>query len=174
MPAESRILLSDFGEAFPYPKELKYTSRTPLAIRPLEARFEPECPLSFQSDIWTLSCTIWSIFAQRPLFEGFLATEDDMTCEHVDALGVLPPDWWRKWQMRRHRFTEDGKPINRNPYHLGEIGLRTACNNPDEIVGFHPLTQTRGMLFLRCYGRCSHLDQRIDLLLGKSSSHSGW
>lgn len=58
MLAEARILLSDFGEAFPYPKELKYTSRTPLVIRPPEARFEPENPLSFQSDIWSLACTI--------------------------------------------------------------------------------------------------------------------
>lgn len=58
MLAEARILLSDFGEAFPYPKELKYTSRTPLVIRPPEARFEPENPLSFQSEIWSLACTI--------------------------------------------------------------------------------------------------------------------
>jgi serine/threonine protein kinase len=33
-PAEARILLSEFGEAFSYPKELKYESRTPLGIRP--------------------------------------------------------------------------------------------------------------------------------------------
>jgi serine/threonine protein kinase len=33
-PAEARILLSDFGEAFSYPKELKYESHTPLVIRP--------------------------------------------------------------------------------------------------------------------------------------------
>ncbi|KAJ5189429.1 hypothetical protein N7491_005760 [Penicillium cf. griseofulvum] len=90
--AEARILLTDFGEAFSPSKELKYQSHTPLVIRPPEARFEPNKPLFFPSDIWTLACTIWSIIAQRPLFEGFLATEDDMTCENVDALGVLPPE----------------------------------------------------------------------------------
>ncbi|KAE8349447.1 kinase-like domain-containing protein [Aspergillus coremiiformis] len=114
--AEARILLIDFGEAFSYSKELKYESHTPLIIRPPEARFEPNRPLSFSSDIWTLACTIWAIIAQRPLFEGFLATEDDMTCEHVDTLGPLPPEWWKRWEARRHKFTEDGMPINRNPF----------------------------------------------------------
>jgi serine/threonine protein kinase len=113
--AESRILLTDFGDAFSYPKELKYESRTPLVIRPPEARFEPNKPPSFSSDIWSLACTIWTIIAQRPLFEGFLAT-DDMTCEHVDTLGTLPPEWWKTWEARRHKFGEDGTPLNRNPF----------------------------------------------------------
>jgi hypothetical protein len=52
------------------------------------------------------------MFAQRPLFEGFLATEDDMTCEHVDALDILSPEWRKRWETRRHKFTEDGKLIN--------------------------------------------------------------
>lgn len=114
--AEARILLTDFGEAFSYSKEPKYESHTPLIIRPPEARFEPNEPLSFSSDIWTLACTIWAIIAQRPLFEGFLATQDDIICEHVDTLGALPPEWWKRWEARRHKFTEDGMPINRNPF----------------------------------------------------------
>lgn len=111
--AEARILLTDFGEAFSPSKEVRYESRAPLVLRPPEARFELNKPLSFSSDIWTVACTIWSIIAQRPLFEGFLATEDDMTCEHVDTLGVLPPEWWKRWEARQNKFTEDGKPINR-------------------------------------------------------------
>ncbi|KAJ5515581.1 hypothetical protein N7527_007141 [Penicillium freii] len=97
---------------FSPPNELRYESRIPLVLRPPEVRFEPNKPLSFSSDIWTLACTIWSIIAQRPLFEGCLATEDDMTCEHVDTLGVLLPEWWKKWEARQNKFTEDGKPIN--------------------------------------------------------------
>lgn len=73
-------------------------------------------PLSFPSDIWSMACTIWTIIAQCPLFEGFLASEDDMTCEHVDALGILPPEWWMKWEGRRNKFSEDGTPINRASY----------------------------------------------------------
>ena len=133
--AEARILLSDFGEAFRYPEELKYASRSPFVMRPPEARFEPNSPLSFSSDIWTLACAIWSIIAQRPLFEGFLATEDDMTCEHVDVLGVLPPDWWSRWEPRRYKFTEDGKPINRNPYRSWEDRFEDSVQQPRQDSG---------------------------------------
>ncbi|KAE8366542.1 kinase-like domain-containing protein [Aspergillus caelatus] len=115
---EARALLRDFGEVFLYLKQENYESHAPLAVRPPEARFEPNKPLSFPSDIWTLACTIWAIIAQRPLFEGFLTTEDDMACEYVDTLGALPPEWWKKWEARQHKFTEDGMPINRNPYRV--------------------------------------------------------
>ncbi|QKX54862.1 uncharacterized protein TRUGW13939_01952 [Talaromyces rugulosus] len=134
--AEARILLSDFGEAFSYSKEEpKCESRTPLVIRSPEARFEPNKPLSFSSDIWTLACTICSIIAQRPLFEGFLATEDDMTCEHVDTLGILPPEWWRKWEARREKFTEDGKPINRNPFRSWDDRFEDSVQQPRRDSG---------------------------------------
>ncbi|CAG8909601.1 unnamed protein product [Penicillium egyptiacum] len=83
---------------------------------PPPARFEPNKPLSFSSDIWTLACTIWSIIAQRPLFEGFMATEDYMTTEHVDTLGILPSEWWSRWEARHHKFTEDCKPIKNCEY----------------------------------------------------------
>ncbi|CAP79404.1 Pc17g01170 [Penicillium rubens Wisconsin 54-1255] len=128
--SETRILLTDFGEAFSPSKERKYESRTPLVIRPPEARFEANDPLSFSSDIWTLACTIWSIIAQRPLFEGFLATEDDMTCEHVDTLGVLPLEWWRRWDARRLKFTEDGKPMNRNPFRSWDDRFKDSVQQP--------------------------------------------
>ncbi|CEO58553.1 Putative Complex: human SRPK2 bound unphosphorylated (Precursor) [Penicillium brasilianum] len=140
--AESRILLSDFGEAFSYSKEPKHESRTPLVIRPPEARFEPNKPLSFSSDIWTVACTIWSIIAQRPLFEGFLATEDDMTCEQVDTLGVLPPEWWRKWEARRHKFSEDGKPINREYFRSWDDRFEDSVQQPRQDSGM-PMFDTR-------------------------------
>lgn len=146
--AEAKILLSDFGEAFRYPEELKSASRSPLVMRPPEARFEPNSPLSFSSDIWTLACAIWSIIAQRPLFEGFLATEDDMTCEHVDVLGVLPPDWWNRWEPCRYKFTEDGKPINRNPYRFWKDRFEDSVQQPRQDSGM-PLfdSKEREVLF---------------------------
>lgn len=52
---------------------------------------------------------------QRPLFEGFLATKDDIICEQVDALGILPHEWWTKWDARQEKFHEDGKPKYRKP-----------------------------------------------------------
>lgn len=39
-----------------------------------------------------------------------------MTYEHVDTLGILPPEWWTKWEDRRNKFSEDGTPINRDSY----------------------------------------------------------
>lgn len=141
--AEARILLSDFGEAFSYSKkEPKYESRTPLVIRPPEVRFEPNMPLSFSSDIWSLACTIWSIIAQRPLFEGFLATEDDITCEQVDTLGILPPEWWSKWEARRHKFFEDGKPMNRNPFRSWDDRFEDSVQQPRRDSGM-PLFDAR-------------------------------
>ena len=133
--AEVRVLLTDFGEAFSPSKELRYESRTPLVIRPPEARFEPNKPLSFSSDIWTLACTIWCIIAQRPLFEGFLATEDDMTCEHVDTLGILPPEWWVRWEARQHKFTEDGKPINRTYFRSWDDRYQDSVEQPRREKG---------------------------------------
>lgn len=133
--SETRISLADFGESFFHAKERRYKSRTPLVIRPPEARFEPNDPLSFSSDIWTLACTIWIIIAQRPLFEGFLATDDDMTCEHVDTLGILPLEWWEKWEARRLKFTEDGKPINRNPFRSWDDRFEDSVQQPRRDSG---------------------------------------
>lgn len=124
------ILVTDFGEAFSPSQELKYESRTPLVMRPPEAFFEPEKPVSFPSDIWTLACSIWDIIAQRPLFEGFLATEDVMIREHVDALGILPPEWWEKWEARHKRFTEDGTPINRNHFRSWDDRFEDSVQEP--------------------------------------------
>lgn len=136
--SEARILLTDFGEAFSPSEKPKYGSHAPLGIRPPEVRFEPTKPLSFSSDIWMLACTIWAIIAQRPLFESFLATEDDMTCEHVDALGILPLEWWQKWELRRERFTEDGTPINHNPYRSWADRFEDSIQQPRRESGLSP------------------------------------
>ncbi|KAJ5142661.1 kinase-like protein [Penicillium bovifimosum] len=111
--SDTRVLLTDFGEAFFPSEEPKHESRTPLVIRPPEVRFEPNDPLSFPSDIWTLACSIWDIVSQRPIFEWWFVTEDYITREHVDILGVLPPEWWRRWEARTLDFTENGEPANR-------------------------------------------------------------
>ncbi|KAF7715889.1 Uncharacterized protein PECH_005775 [Penicillium ucsense] len=143
-PTFDQITLEQLYEKYGAPEldPVKYESRTPLVIRPPEARFEPDEPLSFSSDIWTLACTIWSIIAQRPLFEGFLATEDDITCEQVDTLGVLPPEWWRKWEARRHKFSEDGKPMNRNPFRSWDDRFEDSVQQPRRDSGM-PLFDAR-------------------------------
>lgn len=88
--------------------------------------------------MWTLACIMWSIIAQRPLFEGFLATEDDMTTEHVDALGILPPEWWAIWEARADRFTKDGVPLNRNPFRSWDDRFEDSMQQPRQDSGIPP------------------------------------
>jgi serine/threonine-protein kinase SRPK3 len=110
--AEARIFLGDFGESFLPSTTDRYYSSAPALLRPPEVYFEPDKPLSFAADIWTLACTIFSILGQRPLFEAFIPDSDWMTQEHVNTLGKLPPDWWKRWQMREKWFDEQGERKN--------------------------------------------------------------
>lgn len=110
--SEAKILLIDFGEAFAPSQELKYGSYAPASIRPPEVRFEPTRPLSFLSDVWLLASAIWSIISQRPLFDPYLTDDNDSTCGYVDALGILPPDWWRQWEARKEWFTDNRTPLD--------------------------------------------------------------
>ncbi|KAJ5247610.1 CMGC/SRPK protein kinase [Penicillium chermesinum] len=105
---EEKIILSDFGESFNPHKTRRFSSNTLPLLQPPEARFSDK-PLSFASDIWTLACTIWEIFGQRPLFEAFYPTADRVTAEQVEVLGILPPEWWQKWNGRLEWFDEQGE-----------------------------------------------------------------
>ncbi|KAI9151484.1 SRSF protein kinase 3 [Paramyrothecium foliicola] len=104
---ESSILLTDFGESFQPSTTVRYSSHTPLILRPPEQFFEPTRPLSFPSDIWALACAIFAILGQRPLFESWFPTEDRVIEEHVDALGRLPTNWWTKWSSRSESFNDE-------------------------------------------------------------------
>lgn len=105
---EASIMLTDFGESFTPSTEKRFHSNTPLTIRPPETRFAPEKPLSFAADIWTLACSIWTILGQRPLVDIFSFTDDYVTREQVDALGMLPEDWSARWDTRSRYFNGQG------------------------------------------------------------------
>lgn len=120
---EEKIFLSDFGESFNPNHTHRLSSKTLPLLQPPEARSSGE-PLSFAFDIWTLACTIWEVLGQRPLFEAFSPTADRVTAEQVEVLGILPPEWWRKWSRRLDWFNEDGE-FNINPEVLrGHDGVR--------------------------------------------------
>lgn len=105
---DARILLNDFSEAFmPSITERRYSS-APHHVRPPEAYFVRDDPLSFPADIWALGCTIFSILGYRPLFDTWFPSDDRMIAEHIEALGNLPDDWWNIWEGR-----EDGD-VNKN------------------------------------------------------------
>jgi serine/threonine protein kinase len=112
--SEARMLLADFGEAFLLSGEPECESRTPIDIQPPEARFEPEQALSSSADIWSLACAIWSVISQRSLFYEMWATDDIVTTDQVDALGMLPPEWWSKWEARPKSFNDDGTPTEQH------------------------------------------------------------
>lgn len=110
--SDAKLMLIDFGESFAPSQETKYILNTPLNERPPEGRFErKKKPFSFPSDIWSLACAIWSLLCQRPLFQTFFPIDDEITCEQVDALGILPPEWWQRWKARGKYFNNDGTPL---------------------------------------------------------------
>ncbi|KAK2855648.1 hypothetical protein FQN49_004982 [Arthroderma sp. PD_2] len=113
-PSEGYLLLSDFGETFSPATQQRLGSEchTPIIFRSPEAVFEPERPVSFPSDIWGLACATWSILGLRSLFDGVLATQDYITSQQIDILGIssFPSEWWSKWDARNERFDELGHP----------------------------------------------------------------
>ncbi|OJZ86477.1 hypothetical protein ASPFODRAFT_716569 [Aspergillus luchuensis CBS 106.47] len=83
---------------------------SPLPVIPPEAYFEPDKPLSFPSDIWSLACAMYSIFGLRWLFDATLDTRHDIASQQVDVIGEIPPEWWNTWEKRLEYFEEIGRP----------------------------------------------------------------
>lgn len=156
--SESQIFLSDYGESFQPSQEERHESHTPVTVRPPEAFLEPSRPLSYESDIWTLACAFWSVIAQGPLFYDFIPTEDGMIREHVDALGILPPELWASWGERGTWFTETSKPIKGNS-EAGDSSpdrstrswsdrFETGVQEPRRKYGMTPLEEDERRAFL--------------------------
>jgi len=81
-------------------------SNSPLSFRPPEAFFPPT-PLGCPADIWSLACLIWEVLGQRPLFESWMVTVDEVLADEVDLLGKLPTEWWPRWDARSAFYVED-------------------------------------------------------------------
>ncbi|KKZ61738.1 hypothetical protein EMCG_03767 [[Emmonsia] crescens] len=113
-PSEARLVLSDFGEAFSPATEKRRGDEyhAPLTVVAPEVLFRPETPISFAVDIWALACVIWSIFGTRPIFDGTLATWDDIAAQQVDIFGYssVPREWWDGWEERHRYFDKAGQP----------------------------------------------------------------
>ncbi|KAJ8125740.1 hypothetical protein O1611_g7898 [Lasiodiplodia mahajangana] len=106
--SEAEVLLSDFGESFIPASVERFYSNSPLSFRPPEAHFSSK-PLDFAADIWSLACLAWEILGARPLFESWMAADDEVVADMVDLLGKLPPEWWTQWDARSKFYTEDGE-----------------------------------------------------------------
>ncbi|KAH8430716.1 uncharacterized protein LDX57_008378 [Aspergillus melleus] len=105
------VILSDFGEAFGVDEVRRGEDcHTPLAMRPPEARFQPQGPLTYSADIWSLATTIWEILGMKAIFSSEFATADEVISQQIDVLGSMPRDWWKGWEERSQFFDEDGCP----------------------------------------------------------------
>lgn len=110
--SDAQPLLTDLGEAFAPASEVRLGQdcHTPPAFREPEAKFEPQSPLGYPSDIWSLSTAIWEIVGMKAIFSTDIVPEDEITAQQVDVLGPMPADWWRRWKGRSSFFEADGCP----------------------------------------------------------------
>ncbi|KAL4934187.1 kinase-like domain-containing protein [Aspergillus undulatus] len=110
--SDAHPLLSDFGEAFSPASEdrLGQDCHTPPAFRAPEAKFELQTRLEYPSDIWSLATAIWEIIGMKAIFSTDFVHEDEIVSQHIDVLGPMPSEWWRRWEGRPRFFDEDGRP----------------------------------------------------------------
>ncbi|KPM43731.1 hypothetical protein AK830_g2819 [Neonectria ditissima] len=109
---EARLLLSDFGVAFRPEDKDRFESYTPLIYRPPEAFFQPKTPLTLASDIWSLGCVVFELFAHRSLIDGVIAPQDDITAQQVHLQGRMPDEWWESWEERPKWFDDAGNALS--------------------------------------------------------------
>lgn len=114
---DAHLVLSDFGESFTPATEprLDKDCHTPVEFRPPEAWFEPEKPLSFAADIWTVATAICDILGMQALFSSAFYSDAEVMCQIVDTLGPLPAEWQEKWEYREKFFDRHGVP-NKDRY----------------------------------------------------------
>ncbi|KAF2996647.1 hypothetical protein E8E13_003375 [Curvularia kusanoi] len=112
------LILSDFGEAFSPVTErrLGRNCNIPLVKRAPEAFFEPNKPLSYPSDIWSLGLAIWEILAMRPIFSD-CEPLDEIVAEQIDVLGYqsFPQAWKSQWERTGNEEDEKSDMIPRRP-----------------------------------------------------------
>jgi serine/threonine protein kinase len=112
------LILSDFGEAFcpATERRLGRECNTPLAKKAPEAVFEPDSPLSFSSDIWSLGTAIWEILGMKFIFSE-AETQDEITAQQIDVLGSanFPKNWREQWERQSEGEKDDHRAIPRRP-----------------------------------------------------------
>ncbi|CAJ2506664.1 Uu.00g078500.m01.CDS01 [Anthostomella pinea] len=65
-----------------------------MAKRAPEALFEPNAPLSYPSDVWSLGTAFWEILGMKFIFSED-ETTDQLVAQQIDVLGSyeFPLDW---------------------------------------------------------------------------------
>ncbi|KAJ3479921.1 hypothetical protein NLG97_g8190 [Lecanicillium saksenae] len=82
---EAKLTLRDFGSAFS-PAEQEHLGKdchTPPPYRAPKATFEPDKPLYFASDIWSLATALWEIIGMKAVFSTDYVSADEIIAQHV-------------------------------------------------------------------------------------------
>ncbi|KAI1423175.1 protein kinase [Xylaria sp. FL1777] len=120
------LTLGDFGEAFTPTTEqrLGRDCHTPISKRAPEALFQPELPLSYPSDIWSLGAAIWDITGMKPLFSDS-ETQDEIVAEQIDVFGFqnFPSAWREQWERKSKEEVDIDQPLPRRPAVGREVWL---------------------------------------------------
>lgn len=112
------LILSDLGEAFSPATEqrLGLDCHIPVAKRAPEALFEPNKPLSYPSDIWSLGTAIWEILGMKFIFSES-ETQDEIVAQQLDVLGSrnFPESWRKQWERSGEEEKHAEVAIPRKP-----------------------------------------------------------
>lgn len=98
----NQIKIIDFGEASLSERK---ESHIPLLFRPPESMFDES--VGQPADIWAFACTVFKIFSNEHLCDGFMASTDTILIEMVCSLGLPPPQWWERWPGKIYYFTSE-------------------------------------------------------------------
>lgn len=119
------LILSDFGETFSPATETRLgrNCNPPVSSRAPEAVFEPDSPLGYSSDAWSLGLAIWDILGMKFLFSQESSDENEVVAQRIETLGSTgPPPKCARRGIGRLRTTAS---MNRYP---AEERLRAAAN----------------------------------------------
>ncbi|RAK94172.1 kinase-like protein [Aspergillus costaricaensis CBS 115574] len=124
------IKISDFGTSYlftnpPSPEAL----HTPTILLPPEAIFHD--PITSAADIWTLGCTLYDILGDRPLFEPWSDSPDDVIWEMVSMLGgELPERWGQRSDFTRSLMKvvgTGGRSLDERLWQMGRGETSSTC-----------------------------------------------
>ncbi|KAG9206227.1 hypothetical protein G6514_004950 [Epicoccum nigrum] len=150
--AESRIFLNDFSESYQPAVDPQTSSHTPFALRSPELFMEPEAPISFSAEIWSLACVIFSIMGERTLFDSWFPSKDAILALHIDTLGRLPDEWWVNWENRAKFFDDQNQRINGDSRRSLEDRLEFSIQKPRWEHGMATMDDEEKQAFLELMG----------------------
>ncbi|KAK8046108.1 Srpk [Apiospora saccharicola] len=112
---EANLLLTDFGSAFRPSDKPRSKALLDHQHHPPESIFEPQSPLPFAGEIWTLGCVIFELVGHHLRSNpSWWVPDEEFIAQLVELQGIMPPEWWARWKERSDWFDDADRPL-RNP-----------------------------------------------------------